>query len=213
MVLSAGILGGGTGTIDNFNAGLDPGWVTSEGEFLFRETGVVWEGSASLRAYHDQSRTLDMYSLPGDGLPNYFDHGEWMRIYVRADSSGTSGPRYTFYFGYTNSSDWYYVTIEFNSGTYRLSKNNNGTASQLAAENVYVTTDRWYRIDVIRHDGTGWRPADTIQTRLYDTYASTYRGNIMATDTTHREDSGMQHIFSTTAQGALFVDEQYSTPL
>jgi len=165
MLISAGIInddGGGVTVIDDFESSDPLSNYQGETGGWSIVSSPTYNGSNALR--HDGDGTFDeMYSVPGDGLSQYFPKGTRAEWYNQIDALED---QWSIWFGVeaTNPVDnCYRIEIEASTDDIDLVSLNGGSATVLASTSdgaVGYSTGTWYRYEVTRGDGATFGLSD-----------------------------------------------------
>jgi len=145
-------------------------------------TSTVFEGSHSLAITGKEGLNY-MYSVPGDGLPNYPSKGTQWEFYVNLN--GTSG-QLGFFFGVGSSGGNAYFIQPLGRGM-EIRKN---SFSTIASNNVAPPSSGWFRNVITWDDGTLGGSNNDITYEMFDTSGSSL-GSITANDNEHASKSGI----------------------
>lgn len=119
----------------------------------------TYNGSNALQ--HDGNGTFDeMFSVPGDGLSQYFPKGTRAEYY---NQIGGLEDQWSLWFGVTDKDNCYRIEIEASTDDIDLVSLNGGSSTSLASTSdgtVGYQTGRWYRYEVTRGDGATFGLSD-----------------------------------------------------
>jgi len=119
---------------------------------------------------------IGMYSVPGDGLANYFAKGEKMSYLWYAENNGFHGVN----FG-VNSTGTEGVLFTFKASDSTLSliteQNGSTTRDDFLASGDYRF--EWLEVEIQWHDGSGSQPNNTITADIFQTNSNFQRTNLI----------------------------------
>lgn len=191
-VLSAGIINAaGVAVIDNFDDGLDAAWTGETGSFG-QDTTTVYEGAGSVTTT-GASDLLDIRATPADGLPNYFAHGDRMRVYTRYSGSSTTNDFHYIYFSFADSSNWWRIELRFDADSLDLTLNDGNTASEEGSVTATFPFQTWLEVQITRDDGSWGGTANDITIVVTDTSDGTEVASLTTNNSTHQSNDGLGH--------------------
>ena len=123
-----------------------------------RSTSITLTGSHTLRK---EPGAEYITSQPGDGLNRYPEKGDIISLFVRPD-----GSRPGFHFGLEDEDNWYGMRLRSSDNSFWVRTRVDGELTQVE-DSVSISSQTWYEVELLWHDGDGVESEDTIEGKLY----------------------------------------------
>jgi len=199
-LVSAGIINdaGGSAIIDSYEDG-DLSEYTYWNEDSTSEFVVTDASNLSFPAV-DGSNVLEVadsgsvsyiYSLPGDGLDNYFSKGNTATFYMRQES--TTDNRVSFLFGVEDEQNSYWATLQWNRfyGAKIEVQDSSGSTTLANNSNHDLNASTWYELEVTWDDGTLGGSDNDITLNVSEGIDGPTVMTLSVNDSTHAGNSGV----------------------
>ncbi|MDL5361340.1 hypothetical protein [Halalkalicoccus sp. NIPERK01] len=165
-------------TIDDFEHNDIPAYYTDPSGTGTVDTTSVAAYDGSYGVHFDGQR--EIYSVPGDGLPNYYERGTWAEFWIRPISTDSAHSYWVAFGGSTSDWDNHYTVKLFMDGAFRVDRREDGSLTTVADDDgtdVSYST-QWYRVEFLADP-------DQIRARLYDS-SGTRLENLQGDENTDR---------------------------
>ena len=192
-------------TIDTFDSGFTAGWTGEMADFA--QTATSYDGGGAVMTSGPKG-ALEVRGLTGSGL-QLFPKGNEMWVYSCPTIVGTDGAQHIIEFAVADDSNRWYVQLQYHINQVRILRISGGSASERADVSTTFTANTFYRVEIVRDDGTLGGLDNDITVRVRDMSTDTVIFNWSENDSANAANEGIGHYTFNLNPGAVIIDHQH----